>query len=113
MMRRALLLAAGLLLSQSSFAEPVPVPPSKAAYVGEWRGEGFLLTIQQNGKIHYKRNRRDFNADVNIELQSFNGDSFEAGVPYVHTTFVVSKPPRLDKGKWKMTVDGVELTRMQ
>ena len=27
------------------------------------------------------------------------------------TTFVVSQPPRLVDGAWKMTVDGVELTR--
>jgi hypothetical protein len=29
-----------------------------------------------------------------------------------NTTFVVSKPPQLEGGKWTMTVDGVELTRV-
>jgi hypothetical protein len=27
------------------------------------------------------------------------------------TTFVVSKPPFEDAGKWKMVVDGIELVR--
>jgi hypothetical protein len=111
MLRRAILLSSALVLSQPCLAAPLAVPPSKAAYVGEWKGENFLLAIQQDGKIHYKRSRDGSNFDLNIELQSFKGDNFEAGIPFVHTTFVVSKPPHLDKGRWTMTVDGVELTK--
>jgi hypothetical protein len=31
----------------------------------------------------------------------------------VRSTFVVSKPPHRAGGKWKMTVDGVELTKSE
>jgi hypothetical protein len=75
------------------------------------KGPNFELAIQQDGKIHYKRKKEGSSFNLDFDLQGFNGDSFEAGIPLVHTTFVVSKPPHLDKGKWKMTVDGVELTR--
>jgi hypothetical protein len=39
MIRRSILFAACLLASQPSFADPVPVPADKAAYVGEWLGK--------------------------------------------------------------------------
>jgi hypothetical protein len=113
MIRRALLPLAALLLSLPGLAAASPVPPEKSAYVGEWQGQGYQLSIQQDGKVHYKRKKDGSNINLDIELQGFNGDNFEAGIPLVHTTFVVSQPPHLDKGKWKMTVDGVELTRSQ
>jgi hypothetical protein len=112
MLLRALLFASALVFSLPSHAK-IPVPPEKAAYVGEWNGGGISLRLEQDGKIHYKKARNGDNIDLSVELQSFNGDSFEAGVLFVHSTFVVSKPPHLDKGKWKMTVDGVELTKVQ
>jgi hypothetical protein len=111
MTRRALLPL--VLLLSSTCAIAAPVPQDKAAYVGEWKGPGYVLSIQQDGKVHYARKKEGSNINLDIELQSFNGDNFEAGIPLVHTTFVVSQPPHLDKGHWKMTVDGVELTKAQ
>jgi hypothetical protein len=113
MIRRALLPLAALMLSLPVLASASPVPPEKSAYVGEWKGQGFLLSLKQDGKMRYERKKEGSNINLDIELQGFNGDNFEAGIPLVHTTFVVSKPPHLDKGKWKMTVDGVELTKSE
>jgi hypothetical protein len=113
MLLRAALLAACLLAVQPSFAEPVPVPAEKAAYVGEWLGDNMRLFIHQNGQVEYKRKHADKNLNVNIELLGFNGDNFDAGFSLVRSTFVVSKPPHRENGKWKMTVDGVELTRVE
>jgi len=48
---------------------------------------------------------------VNGPLKDFDGDNFSAGIGPMSTTFVVSKPPYQDKGRWKMVVDGVELTK--
>jgi hypothetical protein len=45
MVLRSFLLAACLPASRPSFADPVPVPPAKADYVGEWVGEKMHLTI--------------------------------------------------------------------
>jgi hypothetical protein len=109
---RALLLAGCLIVSQPSFADPVPVPANKSAYVGEWLGEKMRLKLHQDGKVEYKRDQPGKNVSLSIELQGFNGDNFDAGWGIVHSTFVVSTPPHRDHGKWKMTVDGVELTKV-
>jgi hypothetical protein len=110
---RALLFAGCLLASQPSFADPVPVPANKAAYVGEWLGEKMRLKIHQDGKVEYKRDQPGKNVSLSIELQCFDGDNFDAGWSVFHSTFVVSKPPHRVQGKWKMMVDGVELTKVE
>jgi hypothetical protein len=110
---RALLLVGCLFASQPSFADPLPVPANKSTYVGEWLGEKMRIKIHQEGKVEYKRDQPGKNISLSIELQRFDGDNFDAGWGIVHSTFVVSKPPHLDHGKWKMTVDGVELTKAE
>lgn len=102
------------LLAGAAQAEALPVPASKAAYVGAWTGKQMELKIEQNGKIFYKRDEPGKRLSVNIELTGFDGDSFRGGLngPFrIDTTFVVTKPPHKEGGKLKMTVDGVELTR--
>jgi hypothetical protein len=117
MFLRALLLASCLLLPQLSFAEPKPVPADKAAYVGDWQGKNMRLHIFQNGQIDYNREQPGKHINVNIELVRFDGDNFDAGanLGFVNasSTFVVNKPPHKESGKWKMTVDGVELTKVE
>jgi len=110
---RAALLAVTLLAAQSCFADPVPVPAAKGDYVGDWAGDRMRLNIQKDGRIQYKRERTGGKIDLTIELQAFDGDNFEAGTSFIHSTFVVSKPPHREQGKWRMTVDGVELTRAE
>jgi hypothetical protein len=113
MIRRALLLAACLCAAQPGFADPVPVPLEKAAYVGEWLGKDMRLNIKQDGHVEYKRKQPGKNLDLNIDLQGFNGDNFDVGFSLMRSTFVVSKPPHREGGKMKMTVDGVELTKTE
>jgi hypothetical protein len=48
---------------------------------------------------------------VEAPLKGFDGSNFEVGIGPMATTFVVSKPPYQDGEKWKMVVDGVELTK--
>jgi hypothetical protein len=110
---RTFLLAAGLLAAQASHADPVPVPADKAAYVGEWLGEKMRLNIHPDGHVDYKRDRPGKKLDLNVDLQGFEGDNFDVGTTFFRSTFVVSKAPHREGGKWKMTVDGVELTRTQ
>jgi hypothetical protein len=111
MIRRAILLAACLFAAQPSFADPVPA--DKSAYVGDWQGEGMRLNIHQDGKVDYKRNQPGKNLSLSVDLQGFNGDNFDVGFSLVRSTFVVGKPPHRENGEWKMTVDGVELTRAE
>jgi hypothetical protein len=110
---RASLFAACLLAAAPSFADPVPVPADKANYVGEWLGEKMRLKIQQDGHVEYKHDRPGKNVDLSVDLQGFHGDDFDVGTSFIKSTFVVAKPPHRDGGKWKMTVDGVALTKTE
>ncbi|MES2933412.1 MAG: hypothetical protein V4805_07995 [Pseudomonadota bacterium] len=89
------------------------VPPEKSAYVGEWREKSMYLLITQDGSINYKRMSEGVSTSINAPLKSFNGNNFEVGLGPMATTFVVSKPPYQDGKKWKMVVDGVELTKLE
>jgi len=90
-----------------------PVPPEKAAYVGEWRGKSMFLAISQDGKVSYKRQKGAASTSIDAPLRGFDGDNFNVGIALISTTFVVSKPPYREGNAWKMVVDGVELTRAE
>ena len=108
---RAATLAAACLLPRAAPADPVPVPADKLAYVGDWQGKDMRIQMGKDGKIKYKRDRPGKKMDLSVDLQGFDGDNFDIGWGFVRSTFVVSKPPHRVGAKWKMTVDGVELTR--
>jgi hypothetical protein len=95
-----------------SACEP-PVPQDKVAYVGEWSAQTMNLTLTQDGTVRYKRVRGNVTTSIDAPLRRFDGDNFVVGVPFISTTFEVSKPPYQEAGIWKMVVDGVELTRDQ
>ena len=105
------LFAAALALLAAGCGQPVP--PDKAAYVGEWEQPTMYLLITADGSVSYKRVKGGATTSVDAPLKKFDGDNFEAGVGPMSTVFVVSKPPHQVDGKWKMVVDGVELTRTQ
>ena len=88
-----------------------PVPPPKTTYVGDWRAENMMLQISAEGYVSYERRSGNNRTTVNAPIQSVEGDDFVVGVGPFKTKFVVSKPPHLEGNVWKMTVDGVELTR--
>jgi hypothetical protein len=88
-----------------------PVPQDKSAYVGEWQGPGMTLMLTQDGSVAYERKKGGTNTSIDAPLKGFNGNNFEVGIGPMSTIFVVATPPHQVEGKWKMTVDGVELTR--
>ena len=91
-----------------------PLQPSKLSYAGKWQGPGVYLLITPDGRVDYKRQKDGGNVSIQAPIKGFEGDNFVVGVGPFTTTFVVSQPPRQgEDGKWKMTVDGVELTRTQ
>ncbi|MEQ1772226.1 MAG: hypothetical protein ABL891_00470 [Burkholderiales bacterium] len=103
----AMLVTAMLLLAACAN----PVPPEKSAYVGQWNAPGMSLLITQDGSVDYRRLKGGVKTSITAPLKKFEGDNFVVGVGLWTTTFVVSRPPREDAGRWKMTVDGVELIR--
>lgn len=89
-----------------------PVPPEKAAYVGEWQATEMYLLITQDGSVRYKRIKGGATTSVEGPLKGFDGDNFEVGVGFMSTTFVVNRPPWQDEdGRWRMVVDEVRLVR--
>ncbi len=108
-MKRAAAIAAALVVSACG----KPVPAEKANYVGQWRSETMVLDISQEGRVAYKRVRGSSSTSVDGPLQRFEGDNFVVGVAFLSTTFAVSKAPYQDGARWKMVVDGVELTKAQ
>ncbi|QNA87523.1 hypothetical protein G4G28_01870 [Massilia sp. Dwa41.01b] len=107
-------LIAACLLPLAAWAAPVPA--DKLAYVGDWQGGDRRLQLSRDGKVKYKREEKSKHksekVDLNVDLQGFDGNNFSVGWGIVSLTFVVSKPPHREGDKWKMTVDGVELTRV-
>ena len=89
-----------------------PLPKDKLEYAGEWRGPQVYLLITPAGRCVYERQRDAGNVSIDAPVQRFEGNNFLVGIGPLTTTFVVSRPPALVDGKWKMTVDGVELTRV-
>lgn len=102
-------LVAALALTLTACGKPVP--PEKAAYVGEWQDKTMYLLITQDGSVRYKRLKGGGTTSVEGPLKGFQGNDFEVGVGPMSTTFVVSKPPYEEDGHWKMVVDEVALTR--
>jgi len=89
----------------------VPVPADKASYVGEWQAPVMYLLITQDGSVRYKRVQGGASKSIEAPLKGFAGDNFEVGVGPMTTMFVVGTPPHQDGDRWRMTVDGVELTK--
>jgi hypothetical protein len=100
---------AALLLAAACTGQPLP--KDKLDYAGDWRGTGMTLSIAANGNVSYKRTRGGESTSISAPIQRFEGASFFVGVGPLTTRFEVTSPPHQDGSLWKMTVDGVELTR--
>ena len=90
----------------------IEVPLTQSAYVGRWEADGMFLLITRDGSVAYRRWRKGASTKIQAPLKAFHGDDFEVGIGPMTTTFKVSSPPREVDGVWRMTVDGVELTRV-
>lgn len=89
-----------------------PLPADRLAYVGEWRSSEMMLLILSDGTVSYKRIDGGMTTSIDGPLKEFVGDDFVVGFLFLTTTFTVSEPPHETEGVWKMTVDGVQLTRV-
>ena len=88
------------------------LPADRADYVAEWQSRVMYLLITEGGIVDYKRiTGRGYVYISEAPIRGFKGDDFSVGVPLFSSTFVVSKRPYREGGRWKMVVDGVELIR--
>jgi hypothetical protein len=104
-----LLFAAVLALAGCS----EPIPPDRIAYAGEWRAANVILLVTPEGRVEYEKRGSGATVSVKAPIQRFEGDDFVVGVGPFNTRFVVSKPPHLVDGQYRMVVDGIELTRVR
>ncbi|MEO8160845.1 MAG: hypothetical protein ABI588_05445 [Arenimonas sp.] len=112
MIRRIALLPVALALGFGLAGCAKPVPAAKSAYVGEWQQAQMYLLITQDGSVSYKRLKAGGQTSVEGPLKGFDGDDFSVGFGPMTTRFDVTVAPhQLKDGSWKMTVDGLELTR--
>jgi hypothetical protein len=89
-----------------------PLPTDKARYAGEWKGGPIWLLITPDGRAVYERKDGNMSKKIDAPVKEFKGDNFVIGVGFMSTEFAVSAPPHEEAGVWRMTVDGVELTRV-
>ncbi len=104
-----------LLALAVSGCSGIPVPPEKNGYIGVWQGQGVSLSISADGGVHYKKTSGGGNTEIQAPLQAFIGNDFRVGAMGMTTVFKVEQPPYQDlasDGRWKMSVDGVVLTRV-
>ena len=90
-----------------------PLPPDYAEYAGHWRGEGVLLVITSGGHADYERVRDGSRTSLEGGVHGFDGRSFRIGPRPLGARFEVQQPPRLENGRWRMTVDGHALVRVE
>jgi hypothetical protein len=88
-----------------------PLPPDKHDYAGAWEGPQMQLVIGENGRLAYARRKSSGTVSVKAPINEFRPDGFSAGIGPFKTFFRVDRPPHLEQGEWRMTVDGVELRR--
>lgn len=107
-----LLMAAALLAACSPSTLYTPLPADRLDYAGDWRGGGISLRIEPGGRVIYARKDGSMNKSLDAPLKEFKGNNFVVGLAFMKTEFFVAAPPHEEGGSWKMTVDGVELTRI-
>jgi hypothetical protein len=90
-----------------------PVPPEQKDFIGLWEAPEMRLLITADGSLDYKRTKGGGSTSINAPIQEFTANGFSAGIGPLKTDFKVSQRPHALDGVWKMTVDGVELTRQE
>jgi hypothetical protein len=98
------------LLALAACSQPVPV--DKRDYIGHWQGEGVLLVIRADGHADYARVRDSRRTSIEGPAHSFTTNGFKIGIGPLSASFRVQSPPKEVGGTWRMTVDGVVLTRV-
>jgi len=116
LLRRHACLMLFALLAACSGSDGPAIPASKSEYIGRWQGAAqgtkMVLEIGQDGQVRYARKGK-VNKSLDAPLQRFADDDFVVGIGPLNTRFRVSAPPHQVQGEWRMTVDGVELTRQE
>lgn len=86
-----------------------PVPADKAEYAGTWEGGGMHLSVTAEGRATFSKDNGAVKFSGPI-TQWFEED-FVVGVMVMRRKIDVTAPPHQVDGRWRMSVEGIELTR--
>ena len=78
---------------------------------GSWKGGGMDLSIDPGGKASYHRTSGGSEKSAEAPIKEIDPKGFTIGAFGLSTRFRIDALPHQEGGAWKMTVDGVELTR--
>jgi hypothetical protein len=106
--RLAVAVAPLLLVTLAACGKPLPA--DRAAYIGEWHGNGVTLSVSAEGSLFFEKVAGGSRDQIKGPIQGFDGDDISVGVLFIKSTIDVSKPPTETDGVWTMTVEGVEVT---
>lgn len=111
----SLLLLAVLACSRGG-SKDFEIPADKQDYIGDWSGQfedgSMRLSIAADGTVNYERKKGSSTKSISSgKITKFDGNDFEVKAFVVSTTFKVEKPPYRDGNRWKMVVDGMEVSR--
>ena len=90
-----------------------PLPADYAEYAGHWRGDGVLLVISSDGHADYEHVEGGKRVSLEGPVHGFDGKGFRIGLGPLSARFEVQQPPHLADGRWRMTVDGHVLQRVE
>ncbi len=83
------------------------------AIAGTWSGGGMDLVISQDGKVDYKLEKPGTSKSLQgASIKKIDDKEFETSVLGISSTFRIDEAPHQVEGKWKMKIDGIELTRI-
>lgn len=90
-----------------------PLPADYVEYAGHWRGEGVLLVIRADGHAIYEQVAKGRRTRIEGPVHDFDANGFRIGLGPLSARFDVQSPPALQGGRWRMTVDGHHLVRVE
>jgi hypothetical protein len=85
----------------------------KKDYVGHWSSKkGSTLTIDPTGNLLYEKDEDGDGVKEKLQapIAAFAGDDIQCQAFLTFTVHVTSTP-KLEAGKWRMVVDGIEMER--
>ncbi len=90
-----------------------PVPAAYADFIGHWRGDNVRLVIHADGRADYEFVSDNQRVSIRGPVHDFSPTGFRVGLGGpASADFVVRQAPHRADGRWRMTVDGHALTRI-
>ncbi len=88
-----------------------PLSEDKIDYVGLWKGGNEFIEISKDGSVSYAKVRPNNSETIDGPIKEFTDEGFVVGYLFLTKKFKVDKPPYREDGKWKMVLNGVEMTK--